>query len=171
MEDLEKDGLVSIGGGVFKSYELISLRNELLLRIALQNLLLMVAVALFAGLVAASLAANVGIWLSAAALNCAVFALALQWCHHGIRTAQIKQYLMLADGNVSGWERWLPANRPARWLGTRWLISTKGVFLGLGAAMICLAGLHQPFPHLALPAVAVALWIASAGFLFTNPKE
>jgi hypothetical protein len=171
MENLEKDGMVTPPVSNVEAYELQSLRQELLLRIALQNLLLILAVALFAAIAAVGIAVPSGLWHCAAVLNCAVFALALQWCHHGIRTAQIKQYLMLADRNLSGWERWLPANRPARLLGSRWMISTKGVFLGLGAAMIGMASWLTPAAGWVLPATAFMLWIASAGFLLTNPKE
>jgi hypothetical protein len=100
-----------------------------------------------------------------------ILAAVLQWCHHGVRTMQIKQYLLLIVPGEKGWEHWLPANRPKTLLGSRWMISTKGVFLGLGLAEVWLAALLAP-QFMLLPAVISAgLWLAAAGFLFTNPKE
>jgi hypothetical protein len=153
------------------SYEASSLRRELGFRILLQNTLLIVSVGVFAAFAAiAALAPGVA-WPLALAHNSAILAAALQWCHHGVRTMQIKQYLLLIDPNEKGWERWLPANRPKTLLGSRWMISTKGVFLGLGLAMVGFAaGLAPAF--MLLPAlIAAGLWLVTAGFLFTNPKE
>ena len=162
MSNVQQDG---------SAYEVASLRQELLLRIALQNLLLIMAVLLFGVFVTAALIIPSRAWLCAVAMCCAIFALALQWCHHGIRTCQIKEYLMIADRNVTGWERWLPANRPATLLGTRWLISTKGVFLGLAGAIMCLSAWLDPSPSWPLSAAAIAFWGSTAWFLSTNPKE
>lgn len=152
-------------------YEAASLRQELLLRILLQNTLLILSVAVFAAFFVVVAVAPATAWPLAAAYNTAIFAAALQWCHHGVRTKQIKQYLLLIDPAEEGWERWLPANRPKRLLGTRWMISTKGVFLGLGLASMGLAAVLAPTFMLLPTAVAAALWLASAGFLLTNPKE
>lgn len=150
--------------------ELHMLRQELWLRIALQNLLLILAVALFA--VAAMLA--IGLPQSAGpiglAQNLATGMLAVQWCHHGVRTMQIKTYIVAAErSRAVTWESWLPAHRPKRLLGTRWMISTKGVFLVAMAAMPALAaGSATSVPWLAAMAVATA---CIAILLFTNPKE
>lgn len=153
------------------SWELAALRQELLLRICLQNLLLIGAVGLFAVFAALGMTHPHHAWLAAAAQGAANLALALQWCHHGIRTRQIKQYLLRADPNPAGWERWLPANRPPGLLGARWMISTKGVFLGLGLAMMGLGAFIDPAPAALPVTVALALWAASLWFLLTNPKE
>lgn len=171
LEDLEANGVVNGAPKFVSTYELSSLRNELLLRIALQNVLLILTTGLFCGIAAVCLVAPFHAWLFAVTLNCAVLALALQWCHHGIRTAQIKRYLVLADTEPSGWEHWLPVNRPSRLLGTRWIISTEGVFLGLGGAIVCLAAWLDPSPGWVLPLGSSVLWCATEGFLFTNPKE
>jgi hypothetical protein len=168
---METHGMVNLPYQDDRSYELSSLRSELLLRIALQNLLLIVAVIVFVTFASCSARTPTSAWLFTLASCCANFALVLQWCHHGIRTRQIKQYLMLADGAELGWERWLPAHRPARLLGSRWMISTKGVFLGLTGSMLCLAAWLESAPAWPLPTAAVTFWAASAGFLFTNPKE
>jgi hypothetical protein len=153
------------------SHEASSLRRELGLRILLQNTLLIISVGLFAAFSAVAALAPGTAWPLAVAHNSAILALALQWGHHGVRTMQIKHYLLLIDPDEKGWERWLPANRPKTLLGSRWMISTKGVFLGLGLVKVGLAALLAP-AFMPLPAlVSASLWLATAGFLFTNPKE
>lgn len=148
------------------------LRRELALRILLQNLLLILMLALFTAFAILALARPEVAWGAAAAQGAASLGAALQWCHHGIRTKQIKEYLLtIDDGQTDGWERWLPANRPRTLLGSRWMISTKGVFLGLQLAMIALALLTAPVSDVLLMSVSTALLLASAGFLLTNPKE
>lgn len=156
---------------VRSSYEASSLRRELAFRILLQNALLILSVGLFITFSAVAALVPGAAWPLAAAHNSAILASALQWCHHGVRTMQIKQYLLLVDPDEKGWEQWLPANRPRTLLGSRWMISTKGVFLGLGLANTALAALLAP-RFMLLPAlVSGGLWVATAGFLFTNPKE
>lgn len=148
------------------------LRRELALRILLQNLLLILMLALFTAFGILALARPEVAWGAAAAQGAASLGAALQWCHHGIRTKQIKEYLLTIDnGQTDGWERWLPANRPRTLLGSRWMISTKGVFLGLQLAMIGLALQTEPLSDAFLMFVSTALLLASAGFLLTNPKE
>jgi hypothetical protein len=148
------------------------LRRELALRILLQNLLLIISLALFTAFAILSLALPLVAWGAAAAQGAVSMGAALQWCHHGIRTKQIKQYLLTIDrGHDDGWERWLPANRPGTLLGSRWMISTKGVFLGLQLAMIGLALRIGPVSDGFFVPVAVVLLLANAVFLLTNPKE
>lgn len=148
------------------------LRRELALRILLQNLLLILSLALFAAFAILALALPGAAWGAAAAQGAVSLGAALQWCHHGIRTKQIKEYLLTTDGGQNdGWERWLPDNRPRTLLGSRWMISTKGVFLGLQLAMIGLALWIGPVSDGVFVLVAVVLLLASAGFLLTNPKE
>lgn len=148
------------------------LRRELALRILLQNLLLILSLALFTAFSILALALPKTAWAAAAAQGAVGLAAALQWCHHGIRTKQIKDYLTItSDEAESGWERWLPAHRPQSLLGSRWMISTKGVFIGLQLAMIALALQVAPAIDGAFAALATALLLASTGFLLTNPKE
>jgi multisubunit Na+/H+ antiporter MnhG subunit len=148
------------------------LRRELALRILLQNLLLILSLALFAAFALLALARPEAALGAAAAQGAASLGAVLQWCHHGIRTKQIKEYLLTIDSShTGGWERWLPANRPRTLLGSRWMISTKGVFLGLQLAMIGLALRIAPVSDGFSLSVAAALVLASAGFLLTNPKE
>lgn len=153
------------------NYEGTSLRQELMLRILLQNFILIISVVLFAAISVAMVLVPRSVWLLSVAHNTVLLAMALQWCHHGVRTKQIKNYLLLIDQTPTGWERWLPANRPAGILGSRWMVSTKGVFLGLGFANVGLAGLLSCEYPLLLGSGSVALWISSGLFLFTNPKE
>lgn len=164
--------MVNTSSAAVLSDELV-LRRELALRILLQNLLLIMSLALFTAFAILLLVRPDTAWAAAAAQGAAGLGAALQWCHHGIRTKQIKDYLLTIDGGETGggWERWLPANRPRTLLGSRWMISTKGVFLGLQLAMIGLASLVSPRPGIVFIAVAVVLFLASAGFLLTNEKE
>jgi hypothetical protein len=153
--------------------EIQSLRQELKLRILLQNLLLQGLLVIFA-----ALGAGAALQPEASAALCLVFqcvmlAGVLQWCHHGIRTAQIKALLQEIDPEEAHgkWETWLPAHRPATLLGSRWMVSTKGVFLGLGAVMLLL-GPGLSADNAILSGLASALvWTTAAAFLFTNPKE
>lgn len=170
MENLEAGGMVDNSGF---HVEIQSLRQELKLRILLQNLLLQMFPVIFAALAAvAALQPQ-----TSAAVNfvfqCVMLASVLQWCHHGVRTAQIKEFLqeINRDGAHGKWETWLPAHRPATLLGSRWMVSTKGVFLGLGAMMLLLDVMLTPQTGF-LPLMASCLvWATGAAFLFTNPKE
>lgn len=90
------------------------LRRELALRILLQNLLLILSLALFTTFALLALSRPEAACGAAAAQGAASLGAVLQWCHHGIRTKQIKEYLLTIDSNnTDGWERWLPANRPS----------------------------------------------------------
>ncbi|WP_210530366.1 hypothetical protein [Rubellimicrobium arenae] len=144
----------------------------MLVRIVLQNLLLVGAVAMFTGLAIVGLVRPGSAWITASIHAVASGALLLQWCHHGVRTMQIKNFVVEQEAGQPGtWETWLPAHRPERLLGTRWLISTKGVFLGLQVAMMGLAtALSGMTDHAAMIFCMVA-FAGSLGLLFTNPKE
>lgn len=147
-----------------------ALRNELALRIILQNILMIASLGFFSVFATVAILEPRAAWLCAASHGVVTLATALQWCHHGIRTKQIKVFLLASD-TAAEWERWLPANRPQTLLGSRWLVSTKGGLLGLGLATCVLATL-QSWPPPPVPAgAAIGLLLASAGFLFTNPKE
>lgn len=153
--------------------EIRSLRQELKLRILLQNALLQGVTVIFAALGAGAVLqpeASVALCL---VFQCVMFAAVLQWCHHGVRTAQIKTFLqeINPDEELEKWETWLPAHRPATLLGSRWMVSTKGVFLGLGAVMLPLGlGVSPDIDILPLLA-SLLVWATAAALLFTNPKE
>jgi hypothetical protein len=91
---------------------------ELLLRILLQNLLLIMAIAAFAGFAALGLIRPGVLWQAAAAHAVVSGALVLCWCHHGVRTMQLKAFILGLEGHADSWEVWLPASRPVRLLGT-----------------------------------------------------
>lgn len=149
-----------------------TLRQELALRVLLQNLLLLLSLALFAAFSILALAKPDAAWGATTAQGCVSLGAVLQWCHHAIRTKQIKEYLLTIDDNrTDAWERWLPAKRPQTLLGSRWMISTKGVFLGLQLVMTGLAQRVSETPDILLASIAGALFLFSAGFLLTNPKE
>ncbi len=154
--------------------ELRALRSELLTRILLQNLLIVLSVFAFAILVTLGFFNDTMQWPLCAMHAVASLAFSLQWCHHGVRTMQIKQYILTHEPPTShSWENWLPINRPKRWLGTRWLVSTKGVFLGTQLAAILFAASNAKWTRndWFFPLISIALLLLTAGFLFTNPKE
>lgn len=149
------------------------LRRELALRILLQNLLLILSLAIFTGFAIFSMTTPQSVWATASMHGAAGLAAALQWCHHGIRTKQIKDYLLSMDGGdgSNGWENWLPANRPNKLLGSLWMVSTKGVFIGLQLAMILLAIWISPSADGLFMTVSLVMVGATTFFLITNPKE
>lgn len=153
--------------------EIQSLRQELKQRILLQNMLLQGLPVIFAALAAGTAFKPDAASVLGLVFQCVMLASVLQWCHHGVRTAQIKAFLqeINPDEAHGKWETWLPAHRPATLLGSRWMVSTKGVFLGLGAVMMLLD--LRLSPDIAtLPSLGSALvWATGAAFLFTNPKE
>lgn len=159
--------------------EAAALRRELLLRIGLQNALLILSLAIFTAFAILVLLRPEAGWIAAAGHAAAGLGAALQWCHHGIRTKQIKAYLLVIEADTpdghpasqQGWEHWLPTHRPKTLLGSRWLISTKGSFIGLQLAMIGLALWVSPAVDPIPALVALGLMIVAAGFLLTNPKE
>ena len=155
--------------------ELTSIRRELLFRIGIQNLLLIVAVLLFFGMAYCLVMKPQQHGLIAILHATISIALLAQWCHHGVRTMQIKKFILLVETtrNDSTWETWLPKNRPRSWLGSRWAISTKGVFLGLQIMMLLPLIIEEPLTFWRHPYVIITLLIfgASTWLLLTNPKE
>lgn len=152
--------------------ELWNIRLELLVRIGIQNLVLLMAVGAFVPLTTGAVGDSVNAWAFAAIYGVVSFALILQWCHSGVRTMQIKKFILIVEnGSKDTWERWLPANRPRTFLGTRWLISTKGVFLGLQLVSGLVAALFASAFELFWVFGWVSAFIASTWFLLSNPKE
>lgn len=158
----------------FDHAELISLRREMLLRIAIQNGLLLLVGPLLLAAIIAEIALPRSVGLVTLGFLVATGAMSLIWCHHGVRQAQLKAYLMLLEARMSatgGWESWLPRHRLGGWLGSRWFISTKGVFLGSQiAAVVSAVIVGAGRPLLWLPA-AIVLVAGTAFFLLVNPKE
>jgi hypothetical protein len=98
----------------------------------------------------------------------------LIWSHHAARTTQIKYYMRLIVEpqfrTRGGWERWHATHRVAGWLGSRWRISTIGVFLGSQIAALGFGLLVTPAnPLNPLVLLAVAL-IAGSALLLMPPK-
>ncbi len=170
MAPLEADGMVE-GSGFH--VEIQSLRQELKLRILLQNMLLQGLPVIFAALAAASVLKPAASGALCLVFQSVMLAAIVQWCHHGVRTAQIKAFLqeLNPDGEYGKWETWLPAHRPATPLGSRWMVSTKGVFLGLGAIFLALHMVVTPELNTPLLLASCLVWATGAAFLFTNPKE
>lgn len=156
---------------VTRQAERDALRAELRHRILMQNALLQTAPVVFLVGVLGMAAHPAQAWSLAAALNAVFLAAASQWCHHGVRTAQLKAFLVLHDPDEDGWEFWLPRNRPRTLLGSRWLISTKGVFLGLGLAALLIAIEVGHALQVAPALLSLIALAASAYLLLSNPKE
>jgi len=76
-------------------------------------------------------------------LECVMMGAVLQQCHHGVSTAQVKGFLQEIDLDAAHgkWDTWLPAHHSATLLGSRWMVSTKAVFLGLGTDAAARSGL------------------------------
>lgn len=155
------------------SAEVQSLRHELKLRILFQNILLQGLPIVFTALAVTATLVPSASSVLCLVFQCVMLVAILQWCHHGIRTAQIKTFLdeINPDGTLGLWESWLPQNRPATLLGSRWLVSTKGVFLGLGLVMLVLDMSFSSPVRIGPFVASVLAWITGAIFLFTNPKE
>ena len=155
--------------------ELSSIRRELLFRIGIQNLLLIAAVLLFFGMACCLVMKPQQLPLIAILHATISIALLAQWCHHGVRTMQIKKFILLTETARKDitWEEWLPKNRPRSWLGSRWAISTKGVFLGLQVMMLLPLTVEEPLTFWDHPYVIITLVIlgVSTWLLLTNPKE
>ena len=147
-----------------------ALKSEMLLRITIQNVTLFTTVILFipAALLIVTLPHLAG--LIALAYTAANLALAMQWCHQGIRQCNIKQAVLARDkeaGRQDSWEEWLPDQRPKNLLGSRWFVSTKLVFMGLGAGAITLALKDLSIANI----FAVTVLTITSMALLTNPKE
>ncbi|QMW21471.1 hypothetical protein [Sandaracinobacteroides saxicola] len=157
----------------FDLLELQSLRAELLLRMAVQNLILVLLLPLLLATFIVQLILPATAPLAALGFTVTAGAGALIWCHQGARQVQLKAYLMLLAARHTpdgGWESWLPDHPIGGRLGSRWFISTKGVLLGSQAAALVAAIIQaglQPLPMLA----TVAAIAVTAFFLLLNPKE
>lgn len=147
-----------------------ALKSELLLRIAIQNLIILVAVVVFALFATLIFCFRDSAGLVVLAHSMSTLALALQWCHQGVRQVALKQAVLSHDrqaGRPDGWENWLPTQRPNGPLGSRWFVSTKAVFIALNASSIYLAAHGFGAAWL----IASAVLLLTIYFLLTNPKE
>ena len=120
------------------------LRSEILLRIKLQNIILILLMpALLVTVMASSAFPDRGAELALGYVGAAGMG-ALYWIHSAARTVQIKTFLRKAEADMAAgamWETWLADNPIRGVLGSRWFISTKGVFVGSQIAAIVLCGI------------------------------
>lgn len=114
--------------------EVRNLRAEILIRIVFQNVVLCVLWCLYGGFLAgAVLAREAGLLVI---YDLVAMVAAAMWSHHAARIVQIRHYFLekiepeLFGKDWDGWERSLATSRIAGLLGSRWFVSTKGVFLG-----------------------------------------
>ncbi len=125
--------------------EFRSLRQEIVIRVIFQNVLLVSCWMAFGGvLVASRWSARSELLLVYSALSVSAAAM---WAHHGCRTAQIRAYLEAKSepelwGEAHrGWESALAQMRFRSLLGSRWFVSTKGFLLGSQAIVVALLAL------------------------------
>jgi hypothetical protein len=117
------------------------LHRELILRMGLQNAILMLMVPVFiaAAIAACTLPSHAPV-IAIAYVTASGMA-SLYWVHSGYRTAQIRVYLQSLERDATGWENWLAKNHYKGPLGSRWWISTVGVFIGSQVAMTAICWL------------------------------
>ncbi len=121
-----------------------TVRREILLRIGIQNAILIFLMPLFLVAAVAQCAFRADAEIIALAYVGAAGMGALYWIHSAARTVQMKTYLKAleaAEPGSGGWETWLAQNPINGILGSRWFISTKGVFVGSQLAAILVAAL------------------------------
>lgn len=154
--------------------ELRSLRMEIIFRIFWQNVLLLSTIISFMAATGVQVFLPAMAGILALGFCIATGAASLIWCHMGVRQAQIKTYLLELDQRYragQGWEAWLPDNKIGGLLGSRWVVSTKGVFISLQLSSILL-GTALVWPDLHWTTLAALLTLGgTTGFLLTNPKE
>lgn len=154
--------------------EFHALRAEIITRIRLQNIILMMLMPLFL-----ATALVMAVYPPATRIMPLAYTIAggiggLLWVHHAARTTQIKYYLRLVleprlrDGG--GWERWHAANRVAGPLGSRWRISTIGVFIGSDLAVLGLSWLVAPSTFGDPRSLSTLAAIAVAALLLLPPR-
>lgn len=131
-----------------------ALRQEVLLRILIQNMILLSLMPLLlAGVVAAASGPRYASEIALATVGATGMG-ALFWSHSAARTVQLKAYFRILESRTEGlgWENWLAQSRFRGILGSRWFISTKGVFIGSQVAVLITCGgligepLRDPFP-------------------------
>jgi hypothetical protein len=127
--------------------EFRSLRQEIVVRVVFQNVLLVSCWMAFGGvLIAARSAARPDLLLIYSVLSVSATAM---WAHHGCRTAQIRTYLeaesepKLWGDAQRGWESALAQMRFRSLLGSRWFVSTKGFLFGSQAIVAALLVLDR----------------------------
>jgi len=119
-----------------------ALRQEVLLRILIQNVVLISLMPLLlAGVVAAAFVPRYASEIALATVGETGMG-ALFWSHSAARTVQLKAYFRLLESRTEGpgWESWLAQSRFRGILGSRWFISTKGVFIGCQVAALITCG-------------------------------
>jgi hypothetical protein len=163
----------------FEDIEYVSLKREVMLRIAFQNVHLLLSTLIFSAFSALIILWPSVSWRICAAHGVVSGALSLQWCHHGSVQVLLKKYIMMKEnilveeGSVragSTWEIWLLANHMTSFLGSRWLVSTKGVFIGLQISMILLASAVASAVNGPSLLASLLLLAGTSLVLFTNPK-
>lgn len=160
---------------VFDGEEYRALRREIELRILLQNLSLMLLALLFSGIVSLQALRPEIRYQLATGFSISAGMLSLFWIHSGARTLQIKTYLRHVveprGGCRARWETWHDVNRVQGVLGSRWFISTKGVFVGSQLAALSYAWLGGQPAGPGIPyAVLTVLGVAATALFLRRPR-
>jgi MFS family permease len=152
------------------------MRGEIELRIAIQNWLLAgTLVSSMSGWIAMSAVPRLAAWI-ATCLIVGIGLASLMWTHSRARTMQIRAYLievleprLLIDRSL-GWEVWHKRRRFSDLLGSRWFVSTIGLFVGCQvlslAAAFVVGDVRDSKPLL----IASALAIAGTALLLRRPR-
>ncbi len=150
-----------------------TVRREILLRIAIQNTILILLMPLLLVSVVAACAFKADAEIIALGYVGTAGMGALYWIHSAARTVQMKTYLQhlerLGHGQ-SGWEIWLASNPVSGLLGSRWFISTKGVFVGSQLAAITVCGILLEGAKQELPLLVALLVTILTAVLLIQPK-
>lgn len=154
--------------------EFTALRAEILVRIALQNATLLLLLPLLGGAIALMIVAPQRAWIAALGYGVLAGAAGLVWIHNAARTTQIKYYMRLvlepAVAPEAGWERWHARHRVAGVLGSRWRISTIGVFVGSQIAAVVLAALVAGLDRLPAAALLAIVVPGVTALLLVPPR-
>jgi len=152
-----------------------ALKYELLLRILLQNILLFLMTGIFTVVSTTIILFPNSAWSLCLAYSVASAAIGAQWCHHGVRIAQLKHYIMLVERDIPRqlrwWECWLPDNRPKTFLGSKWMLATKGVLIGLQSVVLGLCIYISSDINTTLLLLSMLLLVGASALVLTNEQE
>ena len=140
--------------------EIQYLHRELLLRMWIQNLILVLLMLVFPASIFSMASAGQNEELVALGYVVACGMGALYWIHNAARTEQIKAYLLSWESRRPtgvGWETWLRETRFPGILGSRWIISTKCVFVGSQIAAVAATALLKRQSELDLLVLGLAI--------------
>jgi len=177
LDNLPSDATSNLQSTTAQTLALIeyrALRHELLMRMLVQNLLTVLQPLLLLGCYGLALTHPLQAPITALVFLFTSLAASAQWCHMGVRTVHLKTFIMQSEERLGAeftWESFLPGARPKSLLGSRWVISTKGVFLLVQGLAILIPSSLDIASSFWFLTIAICVLGASQWLLFTNPKE